>query len=304
MEKDIYTTSKEPLVAIIVANYNGSEYIGECLESVLKCNYSQYIIILADDNSSDDSIKIVRRSFPDVVVLNSEKNGGYAHANNIGIQFAIDKGAEYVLLLNNDTVVEKSFLTELVLNSNKETIAVPYIFEFKHKTKLQAAGGQILWHKGKTKGIGEGVSVKKINNLKPKQVSFASGCCLLINTEIIKRLGVLREDFYMYFEDTDYSIRALKNNIKMNAVPTSIIYHKKSLSMGGYNNPKTQYYLFRNRLYFVSENRKLFSKDVYIQIFKDIVDIAAEGNMTMKKYLLLAVIDFLLNRRGKMVYWG
>lgn len=304
MEEGVYTKENEPLVAVIIANYNGEKYIGECLKSVIDCDYTRYMIIVVDDNSTDNSVVSVRESFPDVIVLTSEKNGGYAHANNLGIKFALKNGADYVLLLNNDTVVEKSFLTELVANADNETMTVPYIFEYKHNTKLQAAGGRMLWNKGKTKGIGEGVSVTKKHSFNPRTVSFASGCCLLINKEIIEKLGLLREDFYMYFEDTDYSIKARKHNIKMKVVPNSRIYHKQSLSMGGHGNPKKQYYLIRNRLYLVREYRNFFSKDVYIQIFKDIFLVAGEGNWSMKKYLVLAVFDFLLHRRGKMKYWG
>ncbi|MDM0527875.1 glycosyltransferase family 2 protein [Clostridium perfringens] len=246
----------KPLVYIILVNYNGVNDTLNCIKSLEKINYDNFKIIIVDNFSNDNSLNILKKNINQKhTIIESEENNGFSAGNNIGIKFAINKGAEYVLLLNNDTIVEKNFLNELVSSVDCNTgIVIGKIYYASEKNKLWYDGGNINFITGKVKHINFNKIDKKME-CKDKNITFATGCCMLIPIEVIKKIGLLNEDYFLYYEDSDYCVNVLNNNFNIVYNPNAIIYHSVSSSTGN-NSPLSQYYMIRNKLFFIKKNIK------------------------------------------------
>lgn len=212
---------KIPKVFIVVLNYNGGELIKNCLKSLQKVDYSNLELLVIDNNSSDDSVAMIEKKFPEIKIIKNEKNIGFAGGNNIGIDFALKNEADYVLLLNQDTEVEPDFLSKLIKEGEKDQkigLLSPLIF-WKRTKQVWFSGGKINWWNMKT--------FHKFNLVKGDsfETSFLTGCSLLIKRSVLEKIGLLDDIFFLYWEDVDYSVRAKKAGFKIKVVPRSIIYH-------------------------------------------------------------------------------
>lgn len=250
-------------VAIILVNYNGEKYNEECIDSILKSTYKNYEIIVVDNNSSDNSVELLIKKFNDnIKIIKAKSNLGFSGANNLGIKYAIDNNFEYIMLLNNDTVIDDR-MVEIMINSSKNNLIVsPKIYYYDNKEILWSAGGSINWHKGLPIQYGIGETENKENNTR-KEIEFATGCCILIPIEAIKKTGMMSEDYFLYYEDTDYCIRLLRNGFKIIYEPNAFLYHKVSASTGGEKSKMYWYYMTRNRLIF----NKKFNKNITYKIY-------------------------------------
>lgn len=251
----------EPNVGIVLVNYNGEKFQNDCIKTVKEMDYSNYKIILVDNDSKDNSIQMVRDNYPDVIIIENGNNYGVAKGNNIGIRAALDAGCEYILLLNNDTELDKKLLSKLVSKADVNTITVPKIYYYKPKDLIWFAGGKISWLKGTTEHIGVMQKDSEILNRECK-VSYAPTCCFLVHKAIFEKIGLMDENYFMYYDDTDFCVRATDNNINILYVPEANIFHKVSSSTGGENSLVSEYYMYRNRLYFIDKfnKYKLFAK--------------------------------------------
>ena len=138
----------DPKIFIIVLNWNRAQDTVACISSLTKLNYSRYNVVVVDNASQDGSAPIIKRSFPSLVVIENASNLGYAEGNKVGICYALAHGAEYVLVLNNDTVVDSDMLTELVRIAESDRmigIVGPKIYDFQQPTKIWFAGANIDW---------------------------------------------------------------------------------------------------------------------------------------------------------------
>lgn len=254
---------KEPLVYIILVNYNGVEHTLECIESLQKINYRNFNIIVVDNASSDNCCDIVSRKYKEVHCIQSNENLGFAGGNNLGIKVALEEKADYILLLNNDTTVEENFLNILVneqlKDENKDVgVTISKIKNYYNRDIIWYAGGDIDLFKANTIIYGLREEDKGQFDNK-KEVGFASGCCMLIDKKVIERIGYLNESYFLYYEDTDYSVRIRKGGYKLLYCPESVIYHKESVSTERFSE-NYQYYFVRNRLLFAKNNMNLKSK--------------------------------------------
>jgi len=245
---------KNPVVAIVLLNWNGLELTLECLESLGKCSWEPLRIILVDNGSEIKPGDIIRKRFPGIKVIENEKNLGFAEGNNIGIRAALESDADYIMLLNNDTTVNPDFLEPLVeeLRNNPETGAASPLILF-------AEPPDAIWFAGSTPLL-LGIHAKRPwfrKNLlvfprkKPYDTDALSGCALLISRDTINRVGLFDAVYFTYCEDTDYSKRLKKAGLKMKIVPASRIWHKVSASSGGNNNPLSLYLMGRGRVIFL-----------------------------------------------------
>jgi GT2 family glycosyltransferase len=210
-----------PKVFIIILNYNGLDCIKTTLVSVLRLDYLNFEIVLVDNNSQDGSFELVRREFPKVTSIKNSENLGFSAGNNIGIEYALERGADYIFLLNYDTKVEKSSLSYLVeeMEKDKKTgIASPMIFE-GDTSNVWFSGGKIDWLKMKS----EQIKNKKTKNYYNSD--YLSGCAMLIRAEVFRKIGLFDEKFFLYWEDTDFSVRAKKAGYKLAVYPQSRICH-------------------------------------------------------------------------------
>lgn len=224
-----------PLVYIVILNWNGKEHTLACLQSLEKIKYPRYVVVVVDNASSDGSAEYISRNFPWTKLIPNTINLRYAGGNNIGIDVAIANNADYILLLNNDTIVDENFLTELVNKSESDPsigMAGPKIYYYSHQNVIWFAGGGISWWSGWTYHNG----IRKVDKGqfdKLEKVDYLTGCCLLVKREVIEKVGKLDESYFMYGEDVDWCVRASRAGFKLIYVPSSVIWHKVSASSGG-----------------------------------------------------------------------
>ena len=220
-----------PKVSIVILNWNGYDVTRECLISLSKIDYPSYEILLVDNGSVDGSPDRLAAEFPGVRLIRNPKNLGFTGGNNVGIRRALEESVDYVLLLNNDTVVAPDFLSELIRAGESDKrigLLNPKILYFEPSDRIWYAGGSFnIW-----KGIASHRGNREVDRGlydTPKEVTFITGCALLIKTEVIHKIGLLDECFFYTCEDTDWSIRSLKGGYKALYVPSSLVWHKESL---------------------------------------------------------------------------
>lgn len=267
---------KQPSVAIIIVNYNGIEDTIECIKSLNKINYYNYKTFVIENNSTQkptkDQIDYLNEH---AVYIESGENLGFSGGNNIGIRKALENGFDYVLLLNNDTTVEPNFLN-ILIDAAKE------------KTDVGIVGGKIvfyskqsyLWYGGGylNEKFGGG-SHERWNELNSpdtgevREVTFITGCLMLIPIAVFKKVGLLSEEYFLYAEDTDFCYKVMQAGYKLWFCENTLIYHKVSSSTGA-TSAMTQYYMVRNVLHLTKKYRtdyhKVNARFTY-QIVKDVI---------------------------------
>ena len=248
--------NQSPLVYIIILNWNGTEDTLECLESFRKVDYSSYKTIVVDNSSKVSCKGEVLARYPTVEVIELENNLGFAGGCNVGIKRAIDEGANYVWLLNNDTEVEPNALTTMVKEGEKNTragILGSKIYYFDERHIINHTGGRVVphkWHITIHVGAGE-VDVGQYNEVK--EFDYVTGCSMLVKREVIEQIGLMDEKYFLYYEETDWCLKAKKAGWSIIYVPESVIYHKVSRSIQK-NSPLRNYYFARNSLRFIVRN--------------------------------------------------
>lgn len=257
---------KMPLVYIILVNYNGYSDTIECVDSLRKIRYENYKIIIVDNASTDKSLNKLNDLLKDCIIIESQKNLGFAGGNNLGIKYAVKKKANYILLLNNDTLVEPNFLEEM-LNSfykDKNIGAVGCkIMYYPKKNIIWYGGGKIDWFK--FTGVHFGMrEVDKGQYNEEKDINFMTGCCMLIKKEVFEKVGLLRQDYFMYLEDVDFCVKLKNNKYKIWYNPKAKIYHKVGLSSGGEESPFSIKWATRNRLIFMNKYKSNVGKFNFI----------------------------------------
>lgn len=242
-----------PRVAIVVLNWNRRDDTLACLASLGKIDYAPCDVIVVDNASTDDSVAAVRAGYPQVTLIELAENVGYVGGNNVGLERALAMGADYALLLNNDTEVAPDFLSRLVYVTEGDAsigIAGPTIYYYDQPDVVWSAGGAIDWDHGITRMIGVDEVDRGQWGQEPRQVDFVTGCALLIRAPIVRRLGMLDPRFFAYFEETEWCVRVTRAGYKAVHAPASHIWHKISPSSQALS-PTVYYYMVRNRLLFL-----------------------------------------------------
>ncbi|MFQ5630833.1 MAG: glycosyltransferase family 2 protein [bacterium] len=224
-----------PLVYTLIVNWNGKEDTLACLESLQKISYKNYKITVIDNASTDGSVQAIAAKYPTVEIIRNQKNERFARANNQGIDLALENGASYILLLNNDTVVDPAFLDFMVARAQKDPctgMVGPKIYYADQPNVLWYAGGEILLPKGRIAHTG----IRELDAGqfdRAGETGYATGCCILANRECIEKIGFLDESYFIYTEDADWCWRARINGFKIRFEPRAKIWHKISSSSGG-----------------------------------------------------------------------
>jgi len=236
----------EPLVCILVLNWNGYEVTTACVTSLQKIYYNNKKIIIVDNGSIDGSGDIFKDKFQDVDVLALEKNYGYAGGNNRGITFALGKyKPDYILILNNDTVVEPNFLSSMVKIAEKENncaAVVPKIFYFEPNNVLYFAGGAL----NRISGIAHHYGKHQFDSAKYsniRKVTLANGCSVLLKVKLLQGELFFDERFFANIEDVELSLRILKRNYDILYQPNAILWHKEAYSTKKNNSQPFRLYL-------------------------------------------------------------
>lgn len=292
-----------PLLYIIIINYKGISDTLACIESLLKISYSNYKIVVVDNNSEDESVEMLNKMYQgiDIIhVIESKENFGFSGGNNLGIKYALENNCKYVLLLNNDTVVEQNFLDSIINVMEQDSEAGIYtgkINYYSNKNKIWFGGGKFIWWKGNSEHIGCNEKDDGSFDLTQK-ITFATGCYMLMKASVIKKVGLMPEKYFLYYEDTEYSNRFIRQGYNIVYYPQSIIYHKVSASTG-IQSDLSQYYINRNRLIYIRDNI-LGMKKVVAYVF---YTFSTLKNIFNKKYRFQIVkrswLDFMKGLEGR-----
>lgn len=257
-----------PKVAIIILNWNGKEDTIECLKSFEKIDYQNYELVVVDNGSEDDSVAAIKQMFPEIIVIETGHNLGYAGGNNAGIRYALKNDTEYVLLLNNDTVVDEK-LIEAFIKANtkliKPAILGGKIYYHAQPDTLWYAGANWVPSKLDFEHIGMGQKDGSAFDQLSK-TEYVTGCLMFVPAEIFHQVGLLDEGFFLIYEETDWCYRARKYGYECYYIPTAKIWHKVSASFGGSSSPISEYFIARNRLLWARKHLGLLLKiKLYLQ---------------------------------------
>lgn len=288
--------------AVIILNYKGLENTLECLESLRKCSIAnmRLSIIVVENGSQDGSAESLSK-IKDIELITSEDNLGFSGGMNLGIKFAISRNTDYIIILNNDTYVDKNLITSLVKSARNAEIVVPKIYfapgyEYHESRYKKSDLGKVIWYAGglidwqNVIGIHRGVDEVDKGQFKRKSITFATGCCMLVSQEVFAKIGLLDEKYFLYLEDMDFSYRAQKAGFKILFEPKAIVWHKNAAAAGGSGSSLQDYYFTRNRLLFAAKYAKLGTK---LALLKHVVTQASDP---IKRKALL---DFLTFHYGK-----
>lgn len=226
----------QPLVYIVVLSWEGKEDTLACLQSLEAVTYQHVKIVVVDNASTDGTADAVRARYPGVDVIVNGMNVRFAGGNNVGIEHALEHGAEYVLLLNNDTKVHSGFLAHLVTAAesvNGMGMAAPKIYYYDDPHRIWYAGGRISWWQGWVSHIGVRESDASRHD-RQGETQYITGCCMLVKRRLIQQIGLLDPSYFIYGEDADWSVRAQRAGYKLLYVPSAVIWHKLSVSAGGH----------------------------------------------------------------------
>lgn len=300
-------------IFVSLLNFNGKKNTLACLDSlkdIKKDNFKLTIVVV--DNASEEKFDLRSGNIGNIplVIIKNEKNLGFSGGHNVAIECALKNGADYVLVLNNDTYVDKNFLEELLRVSQSDEkigILVPKIyfapgFEFHKDRYSQKEKGKVFWYGGGkidwANVIGDHRGVDEVDMGqydKTEETGIATGCCALIKKDVFENVGLFDDKYFLYYEDSDLSIRARKKGFKIVYVPTSVIWHKNAGSAGGSGSVLQDYYITRSRLLFGFRYAPIRSK---LALFRESLSIMVRGRQWQKR----GVIDFYLGRLGRGSY--
>lgn len=248
------------MVGIVVVTYNSRKDIGPCLLSVYKSSYKRFKVFLVDNNSIDSTAGFVKEKFPQVDISVLKKNIGFAAGQNLGIKKALKKGCKSVFLLNPDTLIDKKCLNELIIKSDDQTILQPLILihNGEKKTKLINTTGGVLNFLGFSYC---GNYRKNMDTVREdRDIAVASGAAMFVPSNILKKVGLFDENFFMYHEDVDLTYRARISGYNIKLISSALVWHKYSFS----KNKQKYYHFEKNRQLFLWRN---FSLKYLILIF-------------------------------------
>jgi hypothetical protein len=314
-------TMTYPLVYIIILNWNGLQDTIVCLDSLANLTYPNFRLVVVDNGSTDGSTDIISKNYPKVIFVENKENLGYAKGNNVGIRYALENNADYIWLLNNDTVVEQNALLNMVIEAEGDPligIIGSKIYYLNSAKKIWFAGAMINWSRGISNHIGMNeTDVGQYDYVK--EIDRVAGCSMLVKREVCNRVGLFDDNFFLYVEEVDWCVRARKAGFKCLFVPSSIVYHRglASVSLIGSCSKVFNYYNTRNFLYLIQKSfnsplREIILAKVILRklgdergnILKMFFSIINSSNK-IKPYefpVLFGVKDFLIRKMGKVDY--
>ncbi len=314
-----------PLVYIIVLTWNGREDTLECIKSLCQSNYPNYRILLVDNASSDDTVRVVKSEFPDIEVLENPSNLGYAEGNNLGIQYAIKQGAEFLLILNNDIIMDRSAVTILVNATSQDPnafITTPAVYKysspdetaFRRKvwdsTALRFRSAENFPEIAETRVSAGPVVVPSLPTVEMLPTALAPGCSLFLSPAVIRQVGLFDSRFFIYWEETDWCTRAVRQGCRIFLVPAAKVWHKESRSFAKESQRSAyHYYYFRNRLLWIEKN--LQGSNRWLPMLRCLRELVkplhpryesdlSDGRILVFRARLLGAWHYLIRRFGRL----
>lgn len=294
---------KSPKVAVVLVNWNNEKDTAECLASLEKQTYDEFCVIVVDNGSEQESLEYLKKRFKYPTYIRNEENLGATGGYNTGINEALKMDAEHVLLLNNDTAVERTFLAELV-DSRRELpkragIVEPAIHTYD-SGDLWAAGGEVNPYTGATSHRRENPPYDK-----PAQVDYAVAAAVLIDAEVFQDVGLIDEDFFIYYDEPEFCARAKSFGWDVWYVPVSGVAHKEGIE---YTHAAFHdYYYTRNRWLFIRKTQPRRRRLVFYLYFlirwvilQVIYLVTIKRNPDAARATLKGALHAVLGKTGKL----
>ncbi len=289
-------------IAVIVLNYKGLEDTLECIESLKRCTTKgiDLDIIVVDNNSDDGSVEALSK-IKDIILLSNDANLGFAGGNNTGIKEALKRDDDLIIILNNDTYVDRQFIKEMAKAIIDADIISPKIyfapgFEYHDKYNKEELG-KVIWYAGGyidwDNVIGHHIGVDEVDNGqydRKKEIDLATGACFGASARVFENVGMFDEKYFLYLEEMDLCVRAKRAGFKLAFAPKAVIWHKNARSTGGSGSKLQDYYITRNRLLFAFKWAKIRTK------FAVLRQVIGQAGSSVKRK---ALIDFLTFNFGK-----
>ena len=285
-------------VYIILINLNQEDHTRECILSLQKVSYKPTEIILIDNDSTDGSGERLHADFPDVIYHKTKENIGFAGGNNVGIKIAIEGGADFIMLLNNDTIVDKDFMQPLIgLAKADNTIGFQSckIYFYSQPKNFWYAGGILKVNSGYC--IHRGIMEEDRGQYdKVEETELATGCMMFATREVIERVGLLDDNLFIYYEDADWCMRARKLGLRNMYNPNAIIWHKVSVT-NKIDSPFFLYFTMRNKIIFIRKHSRplkwlLYLPYLFFYYGRQIVRMSLKWrSYTGTKAIIFAIID-------------
>lgn len=300
-------------IGIVILHYGSWTNTGECLDSIqdnwLKEIDAQIVLVINPQAGKKGNGKYTyhfKKKFPNISIIENNENIGFSKAVNLGLNKALKLCCSYVILVNNDTIFSPNLINDLV-NCAKENpkagLVSPKIyfakgFEFHKERYKKEEIGKIIWYAGGIidwKNIYAGHrGVDEVDSGQFDEIgetSFSTGCCMLITKEAIEKIGYLDKEYFLYFEDVDYSLRAKRAGFQVIYNPKAFLWHKNAASSGKPGSVLHQYYLTRNRLYFGFKYASFWTKK---SLFFESLKMILKGGIQRR-----ACFDYYFGRMGK-----
>lgn len=302
-----------PDIAVVIVNYYGLEDTKECLESValaLRGLDARVVVVdVSNEGKDEHQGDVLQKLYPEVHVIYA-RNHGFSASYNEGLIEAMHQwNPQYLVMLNNDTRVDKNLFKELVRFAEEHPGVAAYTpkiyfeksYEFHKNTYQDLERGRVLWYAGGHldwggvygwhRGVDE-VDHGQFND--DEQVSYGTGCCMMFSSETYKRVGQLRNEYFLYYEDTDYSERVKRSQGKIWFVPSAVLWHKNAGSSGSGSDLHV-YYQTRNRLLFGLRFAPFRTK---VSLLREAAGVLKAGTKT-KKEAVFHALTYHFGRRVK-----
>jgi len=275
--------SEYPLIYVLILNYNSPYDSIELFKQIQNQVYKNFDVFIMDNNSTDNSKKLLKNSIPKANLILNEVNLGYAGGNNIGIKKAIENGADFVWILNPDIRIEEDTLKIIIttISKNEKIAAVgPRICQRDNKKIIYSDGGIFRVAEGlKTGHLNSGKNINDVEEIiSSRSVDYINGSCILIRVAAIKEIGYMREDFFLYFEETEWCYRARMKGKVLLTTNEAVVYHQESKKKSTY-----YFYMTRNRIYL----SRILNKYIIKTVFSELMGII---NQASKLYFYRAFI--------------
>ena len=289
-------------VSIVIVNWNGRNHLKKCFASLIKVVYPDFEIIIVDNASKDDSIGVIKefgivmaKKNVKVITVINKKNLGFAGGNNVALPFVTGK---YILLLNNDTVVTKEFVKELVIAIQKDPkiyCVQSKILSMDYPDKLDSVGAYLtnsgfLYHYGY-------FQKNKLSYDATRELYTAKGACMMVRHDTVDEIGLFDPDFFAYFEESDFCHRIWLSGGKVMYAPKSIIYHKVGGTSNSMNNAFIQFHSFKNRINSYLKNLGTLQMLEIVPLHILLCEVAAIGFIQKGRFDLFVAIN-------KAIFWN
>lgn len=296
-------------VFAIILNFNGNgEMSNKCIDSLLKTSHKNHTltIVVIDNGSKDNSVENIKREHEkDIILIENKINLGFSGGSNTGAEYALKNGADFVMFINNDTVSDRGLIDNLVRRAEPDVIGgvVPKIyFEKGHEFHKERYGkedlGKVIWYAGGKMDfenlLASNIGVDEVDHGQFDEAyatELATGCCFLIKADVLSKVGLFDDRYFLYYEDADLTERIKKAGYKIYYEPKAMLWHISAAS-SGIGSELQDYYITRNRLLFGMKYASIRTK---IALVRESMNLLRKG----RKWQKVAVRDFYLNKSGR-----